>query len=338
MKAVVFEEVGKWSFRNDYPDPSCGPNEVVVRVRSCGICGTDHHILKGEFIQQFPLIPGHEFSGEIVEAGKDVKYFRSGDRVSVHPNIYCGECYFCQHEQDNHCLNLNGYGTTRDGGFAEYAVVSAANCYAVSESLSFQEAAFVEPVACVVHGLNRMRIFPGDDVLLFGAGPIGLLLLQALRHGGASKVVAVDKQVNRLSVAKSLGAYATVQAGPDQQAELNSYAPHGYSIVIDATGVPAVVQQAFQYIKPYGQYLQFGVTPPDATIQIKPYDVYRQDWNVIGSFALLSDFHPAIAWLESGAIDVKSLVSHFLPLEDFAKGLELSGGSGQALKVQHAVF
>jgi 2-desacetyl-2-hydroxyethyl bacteriochlorophyllide A dehydrogenase len=338
MKAVVFEGIGKWSIRNDYPDPSCGPNEVVVRVRACGICGTDHHILKGEFIQQFPVIPGHEFSGEVVEIGKEVKYFQVGDRVSVDPGIYCGECYFCQQEQGNHCLNWNGYGITFNGGFAEYAVVSAANCYAVPDSLSFQEAAFVEPLACVVHGLNRIRILPGNDILLFGAGPIGLLLLQALRHGGASKVVVVDKQAKRLSMAKTLGAFATVLAGPDQKAELNSYAPHGYAVVADATGVPAVVQQAFQYIRPYGQYLQFGVTPPDATIQINPYEIYRHDWNIIGSFALLRDFHPAIAWLESGAIDVKPLVSHFLPLDDFAQGLDLSGGGGEALKVQLAVF
>jgi threonine dehydrogenase-like Zn-dependent dehydrogenase len=137
-------------------------------------------------------------------------------------------------------------------------------------------------------------------------------------------------------MAKTLGAYATVLAGPAQQEELQAYAPYGYSIVADATGVPAVVQQAFQYIKPCGQYFQFGVNPPDATIQINPYDIYRHDWNIIGSFATRYNFHPSIAWLESGAIDVKSLVSHFLPLERFSEGFALLG-SGQSLKVQHAV-
>lgn len=304
MKAVLFEEIGKWSIQNNYPDPTCGASEVVVRVRACGICGTDHHILKGEFVQKFPVIPGHEFSGEVVEVGKDVQYFRVGDRVTVDPGIYCGECYFCQQELGNHCLNWNGFGTTRNGGFAEYAVIPASNCYHIPDNLSFQEAAFTEPLACVVHGLNRIRINPGDDILLFGAGPIGLLLLQALRHGGASKVVVVDKQESRLAMAQAMGAYAIVVAGPNQHAELTAYAPHGYSIVTDATGITAVVQQAFQYIRPHGRYFQFGVTPPDETVQIKPYDIFRYDWNIVGSFATRYNFHPAIAWLESGAVHV----------------------------------
>lgn len=335
MQAVVFPERETIAVEQ-VADPVCGPNDAVVRVRACGICGTDHHIYKGEFFPTYPLIPGHELGGEVVEVGKDVQVVQVGDRVAVDPSIYCGECYFCRQQFNNHCLHFQAVGVTRNGGFAEYVAVPARNCYRIPDHLSFQEAAFVEPLSCVVYAMHRLRVCAGDEVLIFGAGPMGLLLLQALQRSGASRTVVVDKRENRLALAREIGAYAVVVAGPDQKAELESYAPYGYAVVVDATGVPEVVQQAFQHLKPRGQYLQFGVTPPTATVQVSPYDVYRHDWHIIGSFALCYNFNASIAWLESGAVDVKPLVSHFLPLDRFQEGFELSR-SGEALKVQLAV-
>jgi len=165
--------------------------------------------------------------------------------------------------------------------------------------------AFIEPLACIMHGMSRLRIPPADSVLLFGAGPIGLLLLQAMRHSGAGPIIVVEKQPERLALAAQLGATATLEAGPDLAEKLKSFAPHGFGVVADATGVPAVIENGFSYLKPRGQFLMFGVAPMEAKINLSPYDVFRNDWQIIGSFALCYTFQQAISWLENGIVDVR---------------------------------
>jgi threonine dehydrogenase-like Zn-dependent dehydrogenase len=181
--------------------------------------------------------------------------------------------------------------------------------------------------------MKRFRVTPGDDLLLFGAGPMGQLLVQVLRHSGAARVVVVDKQPERLALATRFGAAATVVAGPDQKAALAELAPHGFGAVVDATGVPAVIEQALGYLRPRGSYLQFGVAPKDATVRINPYEIFKNDWSIIGSFALCYTFQPAIAWLAGGVVDVEPLVSHTLPMNRFAEGFE-AFAQGKTLKVQ----
>jgi threonine dehydrogenase-like Zn-dependent dehydrogenase len=184
----------------------------------------------------------------------------------------------------------------------------------------------------VVHALNRLRVWPGDEVLILGAGPMGCVLVQALRHSGASQVAVVEKQPERLALAGRLGATATVPAGPDQAEALQELAPYGFAVVIDATGVPAVIEQAFQYLKPRGQFLQFGVAPRGTTVKVSPYDIFSKDWTIIGSFALCYTFERAIAWLANGVIDVAPLVSHTAPLADFSSVFQ-SFAAGETLKV-----
>ena len=161
---------------------------------------------------------------------------------------------------------------------------------------------------------------------------MGLLLLQALQHSGASEVVMVEKNSERLALAAQMGASATVSAGADQTAILRELAPHGFNIVIDATGVPAVIERAFDYLAPRGQFLQFGVTPTNARIQINPYNFFKNDWTLLGSFAVCYSFKPAIDWLANKVIDIGPLVSHTAPLADFATVFE-QFGLGQTLKV-----
>jgi 2-desacetyl-2-hydroxyethyl bacteriochlorophyllide A dehydrogenase len=332
MRAVVFI-APETATVETVPDPVCAPDEVVVQVARTGICGTDVHIYHNEYMSDFPIIPGHEFGGRVVEVGRDVTDFKVGDRVAPDPNLYCGHCYFCRNEHANHCLNWQGVGITRPGSFAEYVAVPARACYPLPDGISDAQAAFVEPLSCVVHALKRFRVWPGDEVLILGAGPMGLILVQALRHSGASQVVVVEKQPDRLALARQLGATATVEAGPDQTAILRDLAPYGFAVVIDATGVPAVIEGAFTYLKPRGQYLQFGVAPNHATIRLSPYDVFRHDWTIIGSFALCYTFQPAIAWLTNGVVDIAPLISHTVPLADFASVFGLFE-SGHTLKVQ----
>ncbi len=318
MKAVVFPGPEQISVER-VPDPAPAPDEVVIRVAQAGICGTDVHIYRDEYMSDFPLIPGHEFGGTVVAARRDVgPDLAVGDRVTADPNLYCTHCDFCRNEQANHCRNWQGVGITRDGAFAEYVAVPARACYRLPETIGDTEAACIEPLACVVHALKRLPVSPADRILVIGAGPRGLLLVQALRHGGASTITVLEKQPARLQLAGELGADNLVAAGEDQTEALRARAPYGYDVVIDATGVPAVIEGAFAYLKPRGRFLQFGVTPRNARIQISPYDLFHNDWTIIGSFALCYTFLPAIDWLASGVIRVAPLVSDIAPLADFA--------------------
>jgi 2-desacetyl-2-hydroxyethyl bacteriochlorophyllide A dehydrogenase len=331
MQAVVFTAPETFVMEQ-VAAPACEPDAVIVQVATVGICGTDLHIYHNDYMSSFPVIPGHEFGGTIVEVGKAVADFQRGDRVAVDPNLYCGRCYFCRNLQANHCLNWQGVGITRPGAFAEYVAAPARACYRLPDSLTDAQAAFIEPVSCVVHALNRLRVWPGDEVLILGGGPMGLALVQALHHSGASQVVVVEPQPDRLALARQLGVTSAIPAGLDQGQALRELAPYGFAIVIDATGVPSVIEQAFSYLKPRGQFLQFGVAPNDAVIHLRPYDVFHKDWTIIGSFALCYTFQPAIAWLTNGVIDVKSLVSHTLPLADFPTAFQ-DFANGKTLKV-----
>jgi 2-desacetyl-2-hydroxyethyl bacteriochlorophyllide A dehydrogenase len=331
MQAVLFPAPNQISVEQ-VPEPHCEPDEVIVQVAQVGICGTDLHIYRNEYMSQFPLIAGHEFTGRIVEVGKRVTSLQRGQRVSVDPNLYCGECYFCRQQQSNHCLNWQGVGITRPGGFAEYVAVPARACYPLPDSLTDMQAAFIEPLSCVIHALNRLRVWPGDEVLIWGGGPMGLLWIQAMQHSGASQVVVVEKEADRRSLAQSMGATAIFAPDQVQKESLQELAPHGFAIVIDATGVPAVIEGALCYLKPRGQYLQFGVSPKEATVRWSPYEIFHKDLTIIGSFALCYTFQPAIAWMANRVVDIAPLVSHTLPLADFQRGFQ-DFADGKTLKV-----
>lgn len=331
MRAVIFPSPRQLSIEQ-VDDPICGADEAVVQVSQAGICGTDKHIFYGEYHSQFPVIAGHEFVGRVMETGRQVSSLRRGDRVAVDPNLYCGECYFCRQEQSNHCLNWQGVGITRPGGFAEYVAVPARACYLVPETLTDTQAAFIEPLSCVLFALKRLRTWPGDEVLIFGAGPMGLLLVQALRHTGASQINVVEKEQERRDLALRMGATTAIAADSDFQKTLFNLAPYGHGIVIDATGVPEVIQQALQFLKPRGQYLQFGVAPKDATVQWQPYEIYHKDLTLIGSFALCYTFQPSVAWLVNHVVEIEPLVSQILPLDEFQRGFQ-EFSEGRTLKV-----
>lgn len=331
MKAVVVSSPRSAEVR-EVPVPELGPKDVLVRVMACGICGTDLHIYNGTFMPHYPLTPGHEFSGVIAAIGSDVRDLEVGMRVAVDPSLYCHECYYCKQNMENHCLNWGAIGDTTDGAFAEYAKVPARNVYQIDDGVSFAEAAFVEPISCVVYALRRAAIPTGSSVLILGAGPMGILLTQLTKRGGASNVTVVDINCKRLAMAGKVGADRTVPGSPGQNQELAAIAPRGFDVVIDVTGVPAVVEQAFRYLGKEGTFLQFGVCPPDSKATINPYDVYHNDWRIIGSFALRYTFYPARDLLAGGAVQVLPLISHILPIDDYVKALETIRG-GQAVKV-----
>lgn len=332
MKAIVFTAPEHLEVA-ETPDPICGPEDVIVHVAAAGICGTDLHIYRNEYFSSFPLIAGHEFCGVITEVGRDVRGLSAGVRIAVDPNLYCGECEFCRSLHGNQCTDLQAVGVTRNGAFGQYVAVPATACYRLPDGLSDLEGASVEPVACVVQAMGRMSIGPGDRALVFGAGPMGLILTQALRHRGASDVVVVDQKANRLDLALTIGAGSALVSGVDLKPRLNALAPRGFHIVVDATGVPSVIEDAFSYLRPHGQFLQFGVAPNHSSVKVNPYDIFRNDWSIIGSFALNHTFEAAIAWLSAGVIDVRPSVSHQVPLDEFPRAFA-SFAKGETLKVQ----
>ena len=316
----------------DVPVPVPGPDDVLIRVHAAGICGTDLHIFKGEYEATYPLIPGHEFSGEVAAVGANVRQFRVGDRVTADPNIPFNRCDYCKRNEPNQCRHLSAIGVTQDGAFAEYVLAPEGNVFDIGD-LSYSAAALIEPLACVVWGLKQVAVQAGDSALVFGAGPMGCLVAQGLKCAGATRVVVTDVVPWRLDLARQLGASATVVADENQATALAALEPDGFDIVVDATGIPSVLEGTFAYAKPRGKVWVFGVTPVGTLVKFPSYDVFRRDLKIIGSFAVNRTFPQAITLINSGAVQVEPLISHRLPLDDFCRGLELAEKDPKRLKV-----
>jgi D-arabinitol dehydrogenase (NADP+) len=333
VKAAVLEAVKTIAIRNDVAEPDIGPNDVLVRAKACGICGTDVHIWEGDFFPTFPLIPGHELAGEVVRTGAEVEGLSPGDRVMVDPTVTCEKCHFCMINRQNHCLAWNAVGVTRDGGFAEYVRVPAKNCYRF-QNVSFSEAAFCEPLACVVFGQDRARIEIGSEVLIIGAGPIGQLHLQSSRANGAASVTMVDIVESKLDLARQHGAEQTVIADNALEERLRKIARYGFDVVIDATGVARVMQDSIKYVKNGGKYLVFGVCGPHDTIPVSPFEIYRRDLEIIGSFAIRRTYDRAFKLMEHGVVKVQKLLSEALPVEELPRGLDMMKRGAAPMKLQ----
>ena len=314
----------------DIPEP--GPKDILIKVRRAGICGTDIHILHGSYPAQYPLIPGHEFSGTIEMVGTSVTRFQPGDRVTADPNIACNRCENCQKNQINQCLNWQGIGITRAGGFADYVIAPEGNVYPIG-SISFEEGAFIEPLACVIWGIQTIRPTIGDRTLIFGAGPMGCLIMQSLKAAGATEVTIVDRLPSRLKKAASLGADHTLLT-EEAPSVLKNLSPDGFDIVTDATGSPSVVESCFQYVRARGKVWLFGVCTPDAKASFSPYEVFRKDLSIFGSYAVNRTFNESIELLRSGTVKVRPLLSHTLPLEDFAEAMRVAEHDPKRMKVQ----
>jgi 2-desacetyl-2-hydroxyethyl bacteriochlorophyllide A dehydrogenase len=329
MKALVFEEPRK-AVVKQVEDPEPGAGEVLVKVAACGVCGTDVHMYLDEWEAPFPLIPGHEFSGTIAALGDGVDDIAIGQPVSVLPCEYCGRCRFCHSSQFNFCEDLLVYGSTLPGAFAEYVSVKRETVYPC-DGVSLEEAAVIEPVSCGVHAFKQLNYSLGSRVLLFGCGSQGLILLQLSRLHGASSVTAVDLFDKKLVLAEKLGADEVLKADENLDGLLQESGP--FDLVIDATGNPNVVAGLFKHVDKGGQLLFFGVCPPDARIEVNPFDVFRRELKIYGSFSLSGDFEDALQLVKSGVIDVGSLITHRLPLEDFTTALELMQNPVESVKI-----
>ena len=330
MKAVVVEEPNEVVVK-DVADPKPRSGEAVVKVEACGICGTDIHVIRGEFEPtRYPIIPGHEFCGEVVELGEGVQGLRVGDFVAVDPSLYDGTCRQCRAGRFNLCENWNGIGVGRtNGACAEYVAVPAANAFRLPDGIPRNWGTLVEPLSCAVHGLDLVHAEVASDWLIYGAGTMGLMLLQLAKEAGAGHLEMVDTNPRRHDLARRLGAERIAVAAD----ELDR--PHGWDVVIDATGVIPAIEDGLRRVARGGTFLVFGVAKADATAQFSPFRVYNDEVTIVGSMAVLHSFERALALFAKGVIDSEKMITDRFSLGDYSSAID-AFLSGKGLKVQVA--
>ncbi|MFE5508726.1 zinc-dependent alcohol dehydrogenase family protein [Amycolatopsis japonica] len=326
MRAAIVDKPGEIRV-GEVPDPKPGDRQVVVKVGACGICGTDLHIADGHFPPTpYPIVPGHEFAGEIVELGADVPGgWKIGDRVAVDPSLFCGYCKPCRSGRGNLCENWNATGDTVNGAFAEYVAVPSANCYRMPDTMTWEQGALVEPVSCAVHGVRRIGVEAGERFLVVGAGTMGLIMQQLLQRAGAN-VTVVDRNTARLGRAMDLGAAAVAGDVKDLDDEK-------FDAAADCTGAAPAIEAAFDSLQRGGRLLVFGVAPAEARVALSPFRIYNDEITVVGSMAVMNSFGAALDLVADGAVDTAALLTDTLPLEQYPDALALMR-SGAGLKVQ----
>ena len=311
MRSAVF--YGKHDLRiEEHEMPSVGPEDVLIRVKACGVCGTDVHIYegdKGAAEVTPPTILGHEFSGIVEEVGEAVMDYRPGDRVCVDPNCYCGACTPCRSGVAHYCEHMVGYGTTVNGGFAEYCAVNERQVYQLGERTSFEQGAMAEPVACCLHGIDMCGIRPGSQAVVIGGGMIGLLMLQLAKLEGVAKVALLEPVEEKRLVAAKLGADVCIDPlQEDVEKELQKAGFTWVNTVIECVGRPATIEQAIRIAGNKAVVMMFGLTKPDETISVKPFEIFRKELELKASYINPYTQKRALDLIDTGRLDVSGMV------------------------------
>ena len=324
MKAVLYSAPRAFAVEDiSATDP--GPRDVQIRVNQTGLCGTDKHIHEGDFTAQFPLVPGHEIVGTVESAGDEVTAFAPGQWVTVNPNMSCGNCDQCRRGRPLLCRNLTGIGSNSDGGFAEMITVPADAVFDV-EGLDPDVAVFCEPAACALHGLETLSPKPGSTALVLGSGSTGLLLAQLLASGGVAHVTVASPRASQLERAEALGIDSTVlierDLAGDSVQRLYEQSEGGYDNVVEATGSARVGARCVELTRDGGTFMVYGVTHPQDTFEIHPFDIFRREITIKGSFAEIASFPAAIAALRSGRVRTDGLITHRYTLDEYGRALD----------------
>lgn len=320
MEAALLEDTEQIAVRQrDESRPEAG--EVMLRVYACGICGTDQHIyhgMPGSAQATLPRILGHEFAGEIIALGEgtDTAGFKVGDRVTVDPNIPCGLCSFCRDGRAHLCDHLSAVGVTRDGAMAELCVVPVRNCYHLPDQLSYEDGALIEPLGCALHGFQQLMIRPGSSVLIVGGGFIGQLMIQLARMAAPSQLLVSEPDQQKRELARELGATATFDPRTETFEALLTMLNGGADITIECVGRAETMDLAVRAARKGGQVLLFGVAAPDTTIPLTPFEVFRKELTIRGSFVNPATHAEAIALAAQGIVKLSALVSHRWTLEE----------------------
>jgi 2-desacetyl-2-hydroxyethyl bacteriochlorophyllide A dehydrogenase len=315
MKAAQYRGKGQFDIITSELRP-LREDEVLVDVEACGICGTDIHIVEGTSRSTPPVVLGHEYAGTIIEIGKKVQGHSIGERVAVDPNIACGECFYCRRGLVHLCSSLRALGVDIDGGMAEFSIVPAAQVYTLSKDMPAEVCAFVEPLSCAVHGIDKAAVRVGDTVVIVGGGPIGQIMLQLAKCSGAAFVALVEPMEQKRDLAARLGASLTVDPSTEDVRDiLRALHPEGADVAIDCAGLPATATLALTLARRGGTVEFFGVCPIGTTIPIEPNMVYFRELTIVGSYVNPSTFSRSIALLGSGKVRVDGFQLARFPLE-----------------------
>jgi 2-desacetyl-2-hydroxyethyl bacteriochlorophyllide A dehydrogenase len=330
MKAAVISAPGAIEVTT-VEDPTPGAREVVVQVAGCGICGTDLHILEGEFAPTLPVIPGHEFAGTVVALGSEVTELAQGDQVAVDPSLYCHECHYCRIGRNNLCERWAAIGVTASGGAAEFVAAPVANYVKLPDGVRTKDAALIEPLSCTVRGFDVLPRRVGDHYLIYGAGTMGLMNLELAKRVGAASVDVVDINAHRLETARTLGCSNAVTSAD----ELTM--PRGWDIVIDCTGVVAAIEDGLGRVGKGGTFLQFGVSAEKATASWSPFKIYNQEITITGSMAVLHSFERAAELFAGGVLNPDIMISDRFPLDQYPTAIDqFAKGIGRKIQVNPA--
>ena len=333
MTAAVFEGEGRLSIV-ERPVPSIeDADDVLIEVEACGVCGTDVHILEGP--PAHPAAPGvvmgHEFVGVVRATGPDAIGVDVGERVAVAANLSCGRCSSCKRGAPNHCDHFTTMGIFRDGGLARFATAPAGACHVVSKNIPSDIAALTEPLSCVVNGVERARLSPGEAVAVFGAGPIGLLFLSLFRAAGAGQLIVVEPTELRRDTAKQMGADVCLDpsSGDPAAAVRDATSGAGADVVVDAAGDQ--LASALSAVGVGGRVLLFGMNSR-ARPRVRQYDITRNEVTVVGAYVGSNVFPKAARILASGLVDLSPMISHRVTLEELPSALDAIR-EGRAVKV-----
>jgi 2-desacetyl-2-hydroxyethyl bacteriochlorophyllide A dehydrogenase len=303
----------------------------VVRVEAVGVCGTDVHVLDGEFAPTvFPIVPGHETSGVVVSVGDEVTNVAPGDPVALDPSFYCGECSFCMVGRGNLCENWDGAGVARtDGSAAELVRSPAKNLHRLPQSVDLALAALIEPLSCAIHAYDLLPRWIGAHYLIYGAGTMGLIMGQLAPRAGAASVTIVDSNPQRLDAAREVG----IELLGNNADEVTR--PGGWDTVIDCTGSVSAIEDGLRRVRRGGTFQQFGVAASDASATFSPFRIYNDEVTVVGSMAVLHSYARAVEMFVAGALNGKPMVSHAFALTDYGDALEVfRTGTGRKVQIR----
>lgn len=329
MLAAVFEDEGRLAVC-EIPKPQLKtPQDVILKVEICGVCGTDLRILAVPPIMQAKkgIVLGHEYIGQVVEVGEAVRQFQPGDRVAVIPDIPCGYCPFCAEGRPNLCENMYAIGGDVDGGFAQYALAPAKALYKISPDLPVEAGAFVELLSCVMGGVQKAALLPGEDVVIIGGGPAGLVYLKVLKAAGAGQVIMVEVSPWRSEFALKAGADHIINPRQENLREaVRAITGRGAHVVVDAVG--SELTAAVSVARKGGRIIMFGENHK-AEATLRPHEIQGQELRILGSFIGITAFPQAVKMLENGAVQLTDLITHRLSLAELPGGIaELAAGRG----------
>ncbi len=323
MKAAIFKKKNTIHIE-ELPLPDTSAGMVRVKVLGCGVCGTDLHIYKGENpLARPPVVLGHEIFAELDEVGAGVKGLKKGSKVALDPLWPCGRCAFCRRGAINHCEDLTVTGYHVDGGYCQHILTRPEQVVPVPEEFSLKQGILVEPVACVLHGHDRLAAEAAGTALVIGAGPIGLIWGQMLLASGVKRLFMTDLVSGRRKSAEAIGAEVIKTDGKDLEKMAGKASAGGFDVVVDASGDPSAVTTAVKLTASLGTMVIFGVCPENSRSHIDPYEVYNKEMKIIASKMPPRTLGRAVGVLESGVVDAEKVVSHVLPLSGLMEALRM---------------